>query len=153
MNRWNKYLIHKSHYKMKHWLIAKNYKTRRALAWAGVTESQAISTHRFLEQNSWNASELRIRIAILIPNSGPKSTWTYPLTPYHLRIHLMLFIAEHVIQEWLLSLRSASFYGYNIQNARQSWTPRQTLGFWAAKLSNLTVEANLTVEVTDLYYL
>ena len=79
MNRWNKYLIHKSHYKMEYWLIAKNYKTRSALPWAGMTEPQAISTHRFLEQNSWNASELRIRIAILILNSGPKSTWTYPL--------------------------------------------------------------------------
>ena len=27
MNRWNKYLILKSHYKMEYWLIAKNYKT------------------------------------------------------------------------------------------------------------------------------
>ena len=40
---------------MKYWLIAKNYKTRSALAWAGVTEPQGIGTHRFLGQKRANA--------------------------------------------------------------------------------------------------
>ena len=39
---------------MEYWLIAKNYKTRSALAWACVTESQGIGTHRFLGQNRRN---------------------------------------------------------------------------------------------------
>ena len=40
---------------MEYWFIAKNYKTRSALTWACVTESQAIGTHRFLGQKRTNA--------------------------------------------------------------------------------------------------